>query len=98
MGIGVIIGVGFTRDIMQSKEPITLETLAATLGDVITELRSINARLDKLETDQREFAIRLDAQQKAMQWVVNLAFALIVSSTVALILSALRLYLPDPPV
>ncbi|WP_172819684.1 hypothetical protein [Gloeomargarita lithophora] len=62
---------------------------------VLSLLDRIDGRLDKLEVDQREFAIRLDAQQRASDRIVNLAFALVASGTIALILSALRLYLPN---
>ena len=52
-----------------------------TLADVI-------AKLDKLSTDVEKFNDRFSNYQQATQWVVQLAFTLIASATLTIIISS----------
>ena len=52
-----------------------------TLADVI-------AKLDKLSTDVEKFNDRFSNYQQATQWVVQLAFTLIASATITIIISS----------
>ncbi|NEQ47019.1 MAG: hypothetical protein F6K00_27145 [Leptolyngbya sp. SIOISBB] len=45
--------------------------------------------ISELTTDLRRFDERLDNYEKGMCWVVQLSFGLLISATVALIVSAL---------
>ncbi|WP_052050450.1 hypothetical protein [Leptolyngbya sp. KIOST-1] len=55
--------------------------------------------IDKLTDDIGRFNDRLDTYEKGMRWVVQLAFALLISATVALIINAaaflVKLLLPS---
>ncbi|MBW4482123.1 MAG: hypothetical protein KME14_06240 [Tildeniella torsiva UHER 1998/13D] len=57
------------------------------------------AAVDKLTDDIGRFNERLDTYEKGMRWVVQLAFALLISATVALIINAaaflVKLLLPS---
>jgi magnesium-transporting ATPase (P-type) len=53
-----------------------------TLEDVIE-------RLDKLAVEQEKFNDKFTNYQQAMQWVVQIAVTLLISATVALVISAL---------
>jgi hypothetical protein len=55
-----------------------------TLDDVLKEIRSLKA-------DNERFNERLETYQKSSDIIVRLAFALIVSSTAALAISAITL-------
>ncbi len=74
---------------MQSKEPTTLETLAATLADVITELRSINARLSTLEGKVEKLEVELTAYQKGLDGMVRMATTIVVTAGAAVIFAPL---------
>lgn len=52
-----------------------------TLADVIE-------KLDKLSTDVEKFNDRFSNYQQATQWVVQLAFTLIASATITIIISS----------
>jgi uncharacterized protein (DUF3084 family) len=55
--------------------------------------------IDKLTNDIGRFNERLDTYEQGMRWVVQLAFALLISATVALIINAaaflVKLLLPS---
>ncbi|HIK45508.1 MAG TPA: hypothetical protein IGR64_11590 [Leptolyngbyaceae cyanobacterium M65_K2018_010] len=55
--------------------------------------------IDKLTADISRFNDRLDTYEQGMRWVVQLAFALLISATVALIVNAaaflVKLLLPS---
>ncbi|MBD2232075.1 hypothetical protein [Phormidium tenue] len=55
--------------------------------------------IDKLTDDIGRFNERLDTYEQGMRWVVQLAFALLISATVALIINAaaflVKLLLPS---
>jgi hypothetical protein len=65
-------------------EPTTLDAVIRDLGLVLSEIRSLKA-------DNERFNERLETYQKSSDIIVRLAFALIVSSTVALAISAITL-------
>jgi uncharacterized protein (DUF608 family) len=52
-----------------------------TLADVI-------AKLDKLSTDVEKFNDRFSNYQQVTQWIVQLAFTLIASATITIIISS----------
>jgi predicted nuclease with TOPRIM domain len=54
---------------------------------VETTLSSLSDKLDKLATDQEKFNDRFSNYQQATQWVVQLAFSLIASATVIVIIT-----------
>lgn len=74
---------------MQSPEPVTLEQVGATLGEVVMELRGFKAevttRLDKLEQAQREMTIRAEAFQKGSEGVTGMAKTIIITAGAAVI-------------
>ena len=66
-----------------------------TLTDVINKLDSLStgvdtlsSRVDKLSTDVESFNYRFENYQKATQWVVQLAFTLIASATITVIVTS----------
>ena len=65
---------------IQSKEP--------TLTDVIVKLDKLSVDVDKLSVEQERFNERFGNYQQATQWVVQLAFTLIASATLTVIITA----------
>ncbi|PZV04452.1 MAG: hypothetical protein DCF32_12400 [Leptolyngbya sp.] len=70
------------------------------LVDKTTQTVQQNAEaIDKLTDDIGRFNERLDTYEQGMRWVVQLAFALLISATVALIINAaaflVKLLLPS---
>jgi len=59
-----------------------------TLTDVINKLDNLSTRVDKLSTDVESFNDRFENYQKATQWVVQLAFTLIASATITVIVTS----------
>ncbi|APB32319.1 hypothetical protein GlitD10_0018 [Gloeomargarita lithophora Alchichica-D10] len=82
---------------MQSETSVTLETLASDLETVKNNLVTVVAELKDQKESLSRMRFEFEVAQRAADRIVNLAFALVASGTVALILSALRLYLPNPP-
>jgi|YNPMSStandDraft_2_1061718.scaffolds.fasta_scaffold37867_1 hypothetical protein len=62
-----------------------------TLGDVLREIRSLKADNERFSQKLDTYNKRLETYQKFSDIIVRLAFALIVSSTVALAISAITL-------
>ena len=60
-----------------------------TLADVIDRLDNLSTRVDKLSADVETFNERFSNYQQATQWVVQLAFTLIASATITVILTAI---------
>lgn len=65
-----------------------------TLTDVIVKIDNLSVRVDhlsndveKLSTDVEKFNDRFTNYQQATQWVVQLAFTLIASATITVILT-----------
>jgi hypothetical protein len=65
---------------MATNQPVDNER-EPTLTDVIR-------KLDKLSTDVENFNERFNNYQQATQWVVQLAFTLIASATITVIITA----------
>ena len=62
-----------------------------TLADVIKKLDKLDklsADVEKLSTDVEKFNDKFDNYQKATQWVVQLAFSLIASATITVIITS----------
>ncbi|HEY9908949.1 MAG TPA: hypothetical protein V6D18_15235 [Thermosynechococcaceae cyanobacterium] len=66
-----------------------------TLTDVIVKLDKISGKVeelsgevDKLATEQERFNDRFSSYQQATQWVVQLAFTLIASANLTVIITA----------
>ncbi len=56
-------------------------------------LTDIIQRLDKLAIGQERFNDKFSTYQQSMQWVVQMAVTLLISATVALVVSALAFLL-----
>jgi predicted nuclease with TOPRIM domain len=63
--------------------------------DLVADNQKLNDKFDKLVSDNEKFSDKLDKSndkfdtyQKATQWVVQLAFSLIASATVTVILTS----------
>ncbi|HBK97399.1 MAG TPA: hypothetical protein DD001_08685 [Microcoleaceae bacterium UBA10368] len=66
-----------------------------TLADVIEKLDRLATKVEKLSTDVEKtndqtdrFNDKFDRSQKATQWVVQLAFTLIASATITVIITS----------
>ncbi len=59
-----------------------------TLTDVIEKLDKLSTEVDKLSRDSEKFNDRFSNYQQATQWVVQLAFTLIASATITVILTS----------
>jgi nitrate/nitrite-specific signal transduction histidine kinase len=59
-----------------------------TMADVINKLDKLSNEVDKLSTDVEKFNERFANYQQAIQWVVQLAFTLIASATITIIISS----------
>ena len=59
-----------------------------TMADVIKKLDKLSNEVDKLSTDVEKFNERFANYQQAIQWVVQLAFTLIASATITIIISS----------
>ncbi|MEO1388061.1 MAG: hypothetical protein AAFV85_11885 [Cyanobacteria bacterium J06634_6] len=71
-----------------------LDILADTVGSVSTRVDTLSTRVDTLSTRVDTLSTeversndKFDTYQKATQWVVQLAFTLIASATITVILS-----------
>jgi predicted nuclease with TOPRIM domain len=65
----------------------TLHDLSTNLHDLSTNLHDLSAKFDKLASENEKFNDKFDNYQKATQWVVQLAFTLIASATITVIIS-----------
>ncbi|MEZ2229309.1 MULTISPECIES: hypothetical protein [unclassified Microcoleus] len=59
-----------------------------TLADVIEKLDKLSTEVDKLSRDSEKFNDRFSNYQQATQWVVQLAFTLIASATITVIITS----------
>lgn len=59
-----------------------------TLVDVIEKLDNLSTDVDKLSRDSEKFNDRFANYQQATQWVVQLAFTLIASATITIIITS----------
>jgi hypothetical protein len=60
-----------------------------TLTDIVEKLDKLSADFEKLSTDSERFNERFSNYQQATQWVVQLAFTLIASATITIIITAI---------
>jgi hypothetical protein len=59
-----------------------------TLKDIVRKLDILTTDVENLTTDVEKFNDRFSNYQQATQWVVQLAFTLIVSATVTVIVTS----------
>lgn len=59
-----------------------------TLTDVINKIDGLTNEIDGLAKDVERSNEKFDNYQKAVQWVVQLAFSLIASATVTIIITS----------
>ena len=79
----------------QEFQSLLLQRLDSIEQNIDARLGKVETRLDELETNVKSFRIDLDKfndrfsnYQQAVQWVVQLAFTLIGSATVTIIISS----------
>jgi hypothetical protein len=60
-----------------------------TLTDIVEKLDKLSADFEKLSADSERFNERFGNYQQATQWVVQLAFTLIASATITIIITAI---------
>jgi len=60
-----------------------------TLTDIVEKLDKLSAGFEKLSADSERFNERFSNYQQATQWVVQLAFTLIASATITIIITAI---------
>lgn len=58
-----------------------------TIADVLEKLNELSEEVSELSGEVKKFDERFSNYQQATQWVVQLAFGLIVSATVIVIIS-----------
>ncbi|MEM6517693.1 MAG: hypothetical protein AAF722_00315 [Cyanobacteria bacterium P01_C01_bin.70] len=67
--------------------------MTTTGGDRLDRIEALveknSEAISELTSDLRRFDERLDNYERGMRWVVQLSFGLLISATVALIVSAL---------
>ncbi|MEB3338183.1 MAG: hypothetical protein VKJ46_12020 [Leptolyngbyaceae bacterium] len=68
---------------------MTQSTPETTSNQSQPTLRDLADKLDKLTTEQERFNDRFSNYQQATQWVVQLAFTLIASATLTVIITAI---------
>jgi len=66
----------------------TLTDVISTLSDVIDRLEKLDEDVKQIATDSERFNDRFANYQQATQWVVQLAFTLIASATLTVIITA----------
>ena len=70
-----------------NKEP-TLVDVIEKLDKLSTEVDKLSIEVDKLSKDSEKFNDRFSNYQQATQWVVQLAFTLIASATITVIITS----------
>lgn len=66
-----------------------LQQVLESISELKTEFTSLKTEFTGLKTDVETFNTKFDNYQKATQWVVNLAFSLILSATAITIFSSI---------
>jgi hypothetical protein len=69
--------------------PTELQQVLESISELKTEFTSLKTEFTGLKTDVETFNTKFDNYQKATQWVVNLAFSLILSATAITIFSSI---------
>lgn len=65
-----------------------VDTLSTRVDNLSTRVDNISTRVDNLATDVEKFNDRFSNYQQATQWVVQLAFTLIASATITVIVTS----------
>ena len=65
-----------------------VQTLTHTVQSLAENQQEFTSKLDKLTTEQEQFNNRFSGYQQATQWVVQLAFTLIASATITVIVTS----------
>ena len=66
----------------------TVNTLSNTVGTLSTNLNHLSTTVDHLSADNEKFNDRFSNYQQATQWVVQLAFTLIASAKITVIITS----------
>ncbi|MDJ0556733.1 MAG: hypothetical protein QNJ68_20275 [Microcoleaceae cyanobacterium MO_207.B10] len=74
--------------IYDASKMLALIVLTALAVAISTGVDTLSSRVDKLSTDVEGFNYRFENYQKATQWVVQLAFTLIASATITVIVTS----------
>lgn len=61
--------------------------LTTDVGQLTTDVEQLSTNVKKLDMDVEKFNERFSNYQQATQWVVQLAFSLIASATIVIIVS-----------
>ena len=71
-----------------SKNEPTLVDVIEKLDKLSTDVDNLSTEVDKLSRDSEKFNDRFSNYQQATQWVVQLAFTLIASATITVIITS----------
>ena len=77
-----------TEQEFQTTTTRRLDKIEATLERLVTEQEKLLINQEKLVNEQEKFNIRIETYQKSSQQIVNLAFGLILTSALAIIIPA----------
>ena len=67
---------------------VTVDTLSTTVNTLSTTVNTLSTTVDRLSADNEKFNDRFSNYQQATQWVVQLAFTLIASATITVIITS----------
>ena len=79
---------GLKTDVSELKADV--DGLKTHVSSLETHVSGLETRFDKLEANMSLFDSKFSNYQQATQWVVQLAFTLIASATVTVIISTVR--------
>ena len=77
-----------TEQEFQTTTTRRLDKIESTLEKLVTGQEKLLTNQEKLVNEQEKFNIRIETYQKSSQQVVNLAFGLILTSALAIIIPA----------
>lgn len=66
-----------------------LDTLSTNVERLSTDVERLSTDVERLSTDVEKSNDKFDNYQKATQWVVQLAFSLIASATITIIITSI---------
>ncbi|MGA0200620.1 MAG: hypothetical protein ACO3NK_16165 [Prochlorotrichaceae cyanobacterium] len=66
----------------------TVDHLSTTVDNLSTTVDNLSTTVDRLSADNEKFNDRFSNYQQATQWVVQLAFTLIASATITVIITS----------
>ena len=67
---------------------VTVDTLSTTVDTLSTTVDTLSTTVNRLSADNEKFNDRFSNYQQATQWVVQLAFTLIASATITVIITS----------